>query len=71
MVERVPGFIDERASVRGFGGTAGNVLIDGERPSAKAQSLREILGQIQLNASSRVKKGCPPAGTRFSVRSML
>lgn len=56
MVERVPGFtIDEGDTVRGFGGAAGNVLIDGERPSAKTQSVRIILGQIPADAVSRIE----------------
>src|SRR4051812_35837833 len=37
MVGRVPGFsFDGGEQVRGFAGSAGNVLIDGERPSAKS-----------------------------------
>lgn len=55
MVERVPGFtIEAGGAVRGFGGAAGNVLIDGERPSAKGQSIRDILGQIPAENVVRV-----------------
>ncbi len=37
MVLRVPGFVfDGGESARGFSGTAGNVLIDGQRPATKA-----------------------------------
>ena len=40
MVRQLPGFtLDEGADLRGFGATAGNVLIDGQRPSSKT-SLR-------------------------------
>ncbi len=36
MVRQLPGFsIDSGESLRGFGATAGNVLIDGRRPSSK------------------------------------
>lgn len=36
MASRVPGFeIDDGESRRGFGATAGNVLVNGERPSSK------------------------------------
>lgn len=36
MVRQVPGFsIDSGESLRGFGATAGNVLVDGRRPSSK------------------------------------
>ncbi|WDI32225.1 TonB-dependent receptor [Hyphococcus flavus] len=47
MVQRVPGFsIDAGDQVRGFGGAAGNVLIDGQRPSTKSADIFEILGRI-------------------------
>ncbi|MDX2234074.1 MAG: outer membrane beta-barrel protein [Hyphomonadaceae bacterium] len=47
MVRRVPGFtVDEGAERRGFSGAAGNVLIDGARPSAKSQGLEAILNRI-------------------------
>lgn len=37
MVQRVPGFVfDAGESARGFAGTAGNVVIDGQRPASKA-----------------------------------
>ena len=46
MVRQLPGFaVDEGDNVRGFGGAAGNVLINGERPSTKT-SLRTLLGRI-------------------------
>ncbi|MFD2136948.1 hypothetical protein ACFSLT_20690 [Novosphingobium resinovorum] len=36
MLERTPGFLlSEGTSVRGFGNAAGNVLIDGQRPTVK------------------------------------
>jgi outer membrane receptor for ferrienterochelin and colicin len=47
MVGRVPGFgIEDGDSARGFGGTAGNVLIDGARPTTKDQSLQTLLSRI-------------------------
>ena len=40
MLNRIPGFtLDNGASVRGFEGAAGNVLIDGQRPASKSDSL--------------------------------
>src|SRR5689334_6516997 len=40
MVLRLPGFSFEGgSSVRGFSGSAGNVLIDGERPLTKTETL--------------------------------
>ena len=47
MVKRVPGFtINDGATARGFAGTAGNVLIDGQRPTSKSDSLDSILQRI-------------------------
>lgn len=47
MVRRVPGFsVDSGSDRRGFSGTAGNVLIDAARPSAKSQGLEDILSRI-------------------------
>ncbi|HKE96898.1 MAG TPA: hypothetical protein VKB34_21500, partial [Povalibacter sp.] len=48
MVNAVPSFSlrDMGEERRGFSGAVGNVLIDGERPSAKSQSLQDILQRI-------------------------
>jgi len=47
MVARLPGFsLDTGSSARGFAGTAGNVLIDGARPTAKTDDLGSILQRI-------------------------
>ncbi|MDT8399649.1 MAG: hypothetical protein RQ899_13650 [Pseudomonadales bacterium] len=55
MVEQVPGFtLDEGGQLRGFGGTAGNILINGERPSTKNDSAWEILSRIPASAVSRI-----------------
>lgn len=43
MVERVPGFeVRDGDDRRGFGGTAGNVLINGERPSSKTPTSEQL-----------------------------
>lgn len=56
MVRRVPGFsIDSGSDRRGFSGTAGNVLIDGARPSAKSQGLEDILSRIPAKQVVRVE----------------
>lgn len=56
MIERVPGFtLSEGDDRRGFAGTAGNVLIDGVRPSAKAQSLTDLLAQIPARRVARIE----------------
>jgi outer membrane receptor protein involved in Fe transport len=47
MVRRIPGFsIAEGEGRRGFGENAGNVLIDGDRPSTKSDDILTILGRI-------------------------
>lgn len=55
MVSRVPSFsIDGGSDRRGFGGTAGNVLIDGVRPSAKNQNIRDILSRVPADQVLRI-----------------
>ncbi len=47
MIKRLPGFnLDTGATARGFAGTAGNVLINGQRPTSKSDSLDNILSRI-------------------------
>ena len=47
MVQRIPGFSIERGDGRrGFGENAGNVLIDGDRPSTKSDDIFTLLGRI-------------------------
>jgi hypothetical protein len=47
MVSRVPGFsIEGSEGRRGFGENAGNVLIDGDRPSTKTDDISAILSRI-------------------------
>lgn len=56
MVQRVPGFsIDAGESVRGFGGAAGNVLIDGQRPSTKSADIFTVLGRIAAEGVARIE----------------
>ena len=47
MVQRIPGFsIEGSEGRRGFGENAGNVLIDGDRPSTKSDDIFTLLGRI-------------------------
>ncbi|MFT6732444.1 MAG: hypothetical protein ACJAS9_000624 [Polaribacter sp.] len=47
MIERLPGFkFDQGENNRGFGGNAGNVLIDGARPTSKSGGLSGALNRI-------------------------
>lgn len=65
MVRRLPGFVfDEGSSARGFGGTAGNVLIDGARPTSKSGGLEEALSRIPASQveTIEVQRGAIGAG---------
>ncbi|MBO9710632.1 MAG: TonB-dependent receptor [Caulobacter sp.] len=56
MVSRLPGFrLDSGGDARGFAGTAGNVLINGERPTTKSENLEDILRRISATAVERVE----------------
>ena len=50
MVGRLPGFIyNSGNNNRGYSGTAGNVLVDGHRPTAKTDDLNAILQRIPVS----------------------
>lgn len=56
MLNRVPGFtLDTGSSVRGYEGAAGNVLIDGQRPSSKSDPLDQILVRIPASEVARIE----------------
>jgi hypothetical protein len=57
IVRRVPGFALEETDeeVRGFSGTAGNVVLNGSRPSSKAESLQAMLAKIPARRVLRVE----------------
>ena len=47
MIGRIPGFqFDGGTFGRGFAGTVGNILIDGERPPVRSDSLQSVLSRI-------------------------
>lgn len=55
MVLRIPGFaFDDGSAVRGLAGAAGNVLIDGQRPSSKTDDLIAILRRIPAGQVARI-----------------
>jgi len=56
MVRRVPGFtlIDTEQDVRGLSGATGNVLIDGQLPSAKSVRLSQFLQRIPAATVERI-----------------
>jgi hypothetical protein len=57
IVERVPGFnFDEGDDeVRGFSQAAGNVVINGQRPSSKSETLETVLTRIPASSVLRVE----------------
>jgi outer membrane receptor protein involved in Fe transport len=66
MVKQVPSFslrdVDEER--RGYSGAAGNVLVDGEQPSAKSQTVEDILQRIPAAQVLRIEvlRGIETAG---------
>lgn len=55
MIGRIPGFqFDGGSSARGFAGTAGNVLIDGERPPTRSDALSTVLSRIPASQVLRI-----------------
>jgi len=55
MVQRVPGYVfDDGSNVRGFAGSVGNVLIDGQRPVSKTDDLVSILQRIPVSDVERI-----------------
>jgi hypothetical protein len=56
MVQRVPGFtLDDGGDLRGFGGAAGNILINDRRPSTKQDSPSAILSRISADLVDRIE----------------
>ncbi|TAJ74673.1 MAG: TonB-dependent receptor [Phenylobacterium sp.] len=55
MLDRLPGFtLDDGSTVRGFEGAAGNVLVDGRRPSSKSDNLEGLLERIPTTRIERI-----------------
>ncbi|HSI19978.1 MAG TPA: TonB-dependent receptor [Sphingomonas sp.] len=57
MIQILPGFrlIEGNADVRGYSGSGGNVLIDGQRPSSKEETLEDILRRIPAAQVARIE----------------
>jgi hypothetical protein len=65
MIRQVPGFtLIEGSGRRGFAGAVGNVLVDGDRPIAKSQTLSDILQRIPAAQVVRIEllRGAEIAG---------
>ncbi len=73
MVIRLPGFtFDKGATVRGLAGSAGNVLIDGQPPVSKNDTLEEFLKRIPAGSVERIdliRGGAP--GIDMDGRSVM
>jgi outer membrane receptor protein involved in Fe transport len=56
MIERLPAFtFDDGNTERGFAGTAGNVVIDGQRPTSKSDDLQSVLNRIPASNVDRIE----------------
>ena len=56
MVSRIPGFsVSDGASVRGFAGAAGNVLINGARPASKDDGVSSVLSRTPASRVERLE----------------
>lgn len=57
MIARLPGFQLNTGDTgtRGFAGAAGNVLIDGDRPSSKSDTLDAVLRRISADSVERIE----------------
>ena len=57
MLALLPGytFIEADPDVRGFAASAGNVLIDGDRPATKHESLENLLRRIPASGVERIE----------------
>jgi hypothetical protein len=74
MLARLPGFTLEAgdSDVRGFSGATGNVLIDGQRPTGKSESLEAILRRIPARGIVRIELIRPGApGIDMQGRSLV
>src|SRR5690348_12275426 len=63
MITRLPGFtFVDVGSARGFAGTAGNVVINGRRPTSKSDTLYSILNRVPAADVERIEliRGAAP-----------
>jgi hypothetical protein len=74
IARRVPGFSLDLGDneTRGFAGAAGNVVINGARPSSKAESLETTLARIPASSVIRVDVGPGDLyGAEYSSKSQV
>ena len=74
IARRVPGFSLDlgNTEIRGFAGAAGNVVINGARPSSKSESLETLLARIPAERVVRVEVGPGDIyGAEYSSKSQV
>src|SRR3954469_22303580 len=80
IVQRIPGFTLDLGSneaatgvdVRGFAGTAGNVVINGARPSSKSETLQTLLARIPASRVKGIEVGSGDLyGADYSSKSQV
>jgi hypothetical protein len=74
IARRVPGFALDLGDqdTRGFAGAAGNVVINGARPSSKAETLETTLARIPASRVVRVEVGPGDLyGSEYSTKSQV
>lgn len=74
IARQVPGFALDLGNLdtRGFAGAAGNVVINGARPSSKAETLETTLSRIPARRVSRVELGPGDLyGAEYSTKSRV
>ena len=74
IARQVPGFALDLGNLgtRGFAGAAGNVVINGARPSSKSETLETTLARIPANRVVRVEVGPGDLyGAEFSTKSQV
>ena len=74
IARQVPGFALDLGNLdtRGFAGAAGNVVINGARPSSKSETLETTLARIPANRVARVEVGPGDIyGAEYSTKSQV
>ena len=74
IARQVPGFALDLGNLgtRGFAGAAGNVVINGARPSSKSETLETTLARIPANRVTRVEVGPGDLyGAEYSTKSQV
>ena len=74
IARQVPAFAIDfgDTNIRGFGGAAGNVVINGARPSSKSENLNDVLAKIPAKRVVRVEVGPGDLfGADYSSRSQV